>query len=39
MESAIVEATQLYTIEAIPGLEEDLAAMVDGYRQPEPPWS
>jgi hypothetical protein len=38
-DSIALEAAQLYAIEAIPGVEEDLAQMVDGYRQSEAQWS
>jgi hypothetical protein len=38
-DSTVLEAAQLYAMEAIPRLEEDLATPVDGYRQPEAPWA
>jgi hypothetical protein len=37
--SEILEAAQLYAMEAIPRLEEDIVTPVDGYRQPEAPWA
>jgi hypothetical protein len=38
-DSIMVEAAQIYAIEAKERLEEDLALMVDAYREPEAPWS
>jgi hypothetical protein len=38
-DSIMIEATQLYAIEAKQRLEEELALPVDSYRQPEAPWS
>jgi hypothetical protein len=37
--SAVLEAAQLCATEGLQHLQEDRASMVDGYRQPEAPWS
>jgi hypothetical protein len=38
-DSTMLEAAQLYAIEELQRLEEDRETIVDGFRQPEVPWS
>jgi hypothetical protein len=39
LETKILDAMVIYGVEGMMRLEENLTTLVDGYRQPEAPWS